>query len=54
MTQEEQQRSEVANYWWEKAESSILSAQRELDAGAIFIQLIAFIMLFFMQSVLFF
>lgn len=34
MTQDEQQRSEVVNYWWDKAESSILSAQRELDAGA--------------------
>ncbi len=34
MTRDEQQRNEVINYWLEKAESSMLSAQRELDAGA--------------------
>ena len=34
MNNDEQQRSKVIDYWWEKAESSMLSAQRELDAGA--------------------
>lgn len=31
----EQQREEVVRYWWSKAEESLLSAQRELDAKAL-------------------
>lgn len=30
----EEQRAEVVRYWWSKAEESLASAQRELEAGA--------------------
>jgi hypothetical protein len=30
----EEQRDEVVRYWWSKAEESLLSAQREIAAGA--------------------
>jgi uncharacterized protein len=35
MSNGEQQRNIVVSYWWEKAEDSLLSAERELDAGAL-------------------
>jgi len=35
MSNGEQQRNIVVSYWWEKAEASLLSAERELDAGAL-------------------
>lgn len=35
MSNGEQQRNIVVSYWWEKAEDSLLSAARELDAGAL-------------------
>ncbi len=35
MSNGEQQRNIVVRYWWEKAEDSLLSAERELDAGAL-------------------
>jgi uncharacterized protein len=35
MNNGEQQRNIVVSYWWEKAEDSLLSAERELDAGAL-------------------
>ena len=35
MSNDEQQRNIVVSYWWEKAEDSLLSAERELDAGAL-------------------
>lgn len=31
---EEQQRTEAVHYWWSKAEESIASARREIDADA--------------------
>jgi len=31
----EQQRKEVVRYWWFKAEESLLSAQREIDAQSL-------------------
>jgi len=30
----EEQRAEVVRYWWSKAEESLASARRELEAGA--------------------
>ncbi len=35
MSNGEQQRNIVVSYWWEKAEDSLLSAEREFDAGAL-------------------
>ncbi len=35
MSNGEQQRNIVVSYWWEKADDSLLSAERELDAGAL-------------------
>ena len=34
MNSDEQQRSAVVRYWWSKADASLLSARRELEAGA--------------------
>jgi len=34
LTKPEDHRKEVVDYWWKKADDSILSAKRELDAGA--------------------
>jgi len=34
LTQSEEHRKAVIEYWWEKANASVLSAKREFDAGA--------------------
>jgi len=34
LTQPEEHRKAVIEYWWEKADAGILSAKREFDAGA--------------------